>query len=49
MEHEFAADQALEARAAREREHLLLEGAEQRLDAHHKLRKTPITLPRIWT
>jgi hypothetical protein len=48
MEDEFAAHQTLEARAAKEREELLLECLVQALD-RHKLRKTPTTLPRIWT
>ena len=44
MEHELAADEALEARAAEEREELLLERPVQRLHAH-SWRKTPITFP----
>ena len=48
MEHELAADEALEARAAEEREELLLERPVQGLHAH-SCRNTPITFPRIWT
>ena len=44
MEHELAADEALEARAAKEREELLLERPVQSLHAH-SCRNTPITLP----
>ena len=48
MKHELAADEALEARAAEEREELLLERAVQGFHAH-SCRKTPITFPMSWT
>ena len=44
LEHELAADEALQARAAQEREQLLLERPVEGFDAH-SCRKTPITLP----
>src|ERR671922_3120378 len=50
VHHELAADEALQADAAEEREQLLVERAMQRGRlAHSTLRKTPTTLPRIWT
>ena len=48
LHDELAAGQALEARSAQEGIQLLVERAVQRLDAH-SVRKTPVTLPRIWT
>ena len=44
MEHELAADEALEARAAEKRKELLLERPVQGFHAHSCL-KTPITFP----
>ena len=54
MEQELAADQAFEARAAEDRDQLLVERPMQANDvesgtAFHSERNTPITLPRIWT
>ena len=49
--HELAAAQALEARAPREREELLVERLRDRchVRAHRRLRNTPTTLPRTLT
>jgi hypothetical protein len=48
MEHELAADEALEARAAHQCEQLLVERAVEGVDLGHvSERNTPITLPRI--
>jgi hypothetical protein len=46
MEEELAADEALEARAAEDRDQLLVERPVQ-TDHRHSERNTPITLPRI--
>jgi hypothetical protein len=48
MQDELAADEALQADAAEQRDELLLERPVQGLDAHSE-RNTPVTLPRIWT
>src|SRR5438270_8700153 len=48
VQHELAAHEALQARAAQQRVELLLEAAVQRLHGHSE-RNTPVTLPRIWT
>ena len=51
VQHELAAHGALEARAAGEREELLVERPGEGDDsiAHRRLRNTPTTLPRTWT
>jgi len=48
VENELAADETLQASAAQERVQLLLQRAVERPDGHSE-RKTPVTLPRIWT
>jgi hypothetical protein len=47
MLDELAADQALEARAAEQREHFLVERPDQRRGVGHRARNTPVTLPMI--
>ena len=49
MHDELTADEAFEAGAAEERAQLLVEGAVDGLYGAHSERKTPVTLPRIWT
>ena len=49
MLDELPADQALEARSAQQREHLLVEIAGERRDRRHSVRNTPVTLPITWT
>ena len=50
MLHELAADEALEARPAKQREELLLERAvELSYLAHQTFLNTPTTLPSSWT
>src|SRR5829696_4748501 len=48
VEQKLAADEALEAGAADDRGQLLVERAVEVRDAH-RLRNTPVTLPRTWT
>ena len=49
LQDELAADETLEARAPSQRGQLLVESSGEEGELRHRLRKTPVTRPRIWT